>query len=283
MDRDATPPSEPIDATPLTVVVMAKAPQPGRVKTRLIHDGLTPQQAADVHTAMARCVTARLNEHLAATPRVPPTPPPHATRRVLAIAGPPPDNPDAQRDAARHLGADPDAGWIVIDQGHGDLGQRMTRLWQHLTHAPHADVSQPSPADAPAPLAFFGIDSPDLPADALHQLARLLRQPDTSAPTLVLGPSEDGGYWTLAATHPRPAVLHDIDWGTDRVLAQTRDRAEATATPVAYLTQWQDVDDLVDLNALRQRLASTTDPALLTLRADLDTALVASPQSDPAR
>ncbi|MEM0915422.1 MAG: DUF2064 domain-containing protein, partial [Planctomycetota bacterium] len=97
-----------------------------------------------------------------------------------------------------------------------------------------------------------------------------------------VGPVADGGYWTLAARSADrgAALLRGIDWGSERVLDQTRAAAAAAGLRLSELDAWHDVDDADDLAALRRRLANTAatadpaaDPALSTLRSALDTAL----------
>ena len=89
-----------------------------------------------------------------------------------------------------------------------------------------------------------------------------------------MGPTHDGGYWTLAAGACRPALLHQIDWGTAVVYDQTVQRAGAAGLSVCSLPAWYDVDALDDVAALRvdrcchygraghERLADLLEPRL---------------------
>jgi len=143
---------------------------------------------------------------------------------------------------------------VCIDQGAGHLGERLDRVWR--TVAPDA------------PIAFFGADSPDLPDRHLKSIEAALERHDAA-----IGPSEDGGYWTLAARRHRPALLDAIDWGTPSVYEQTCARATAARIGLATLDAWRDVDRIADLEALRARLeserernAADFDPHLQSLR-----------------
>ncbi|MEM9253172.1 MAG: DUF2064 domain-containing protein [Planctomycetota bacterium] len=226
----------------VTAVVMAKAGEPGRVKTRLI-PAIGAEAAAAVHRAMLACVLRRLADGWAGP-------------RVLAVAG----------DPAR-LGAEA-AGWRVVDQGDGDLGDRLERVWR-------------GPAVGGGAVAFFGVDSPDAPAAAWRAIDRVLagaREGVGDGAEAAVGPVADGGYWTLAARSADrgAALLRGIDWGSERVLGQTRAAAAGAGLRLAELDAWHDVDDADDLAALRRRLAdadATADPALAELAAALDTAL----------
>jgi rSAM/selenodomain-associated transferase 1 len=204
---------------------MAKPAVPGRVKTRLIGD-LTPGQAATVHQAMLDCVMARVQRHF------------HAAgdfALVLAAAGAMPTPPDP---------------WRLLDQGDGNLGDRMAHVWRSL---------------GGGPVIFLGVDSPDVPAEHFDALAASLSAGDAS-----VGAVDDGGYWTLAARRFALELLTGIDWGTADVYDQTQRRAADAGLRLTTLPPWHDVDDFADLVALRRRLVSATDPALLQLRAALD-------------
>ncbi len=213
--------------TGLSVVVLGKAPAPGRVKTRLTRGqgALSPEAAADVAAAMMRATLERVSAHTGVA----------ADRRFLAI-----DQPQLTPDWAHT------AGWTVIDQGDGSLGDRIARAWDHA---------------GPGPVAFFGVDCPDVPDQALAAITPTLAQADAA-----VGPVGDGGYWTLAARQPRHALLHGIDWGTAAVYDQTRQAAHTAGLGLADLQMWHDVDHPEDLVALRRRILDTPrDDALARL------------------
>lgn len=212
---------------------MTKAPVPGRVKSRLTEGGILDEsQSAAIAAAMLRCVLARL------APRGP---------VVLAVS------PDGSAETViQHLGKCP-PGLRIVDQGHGDLGRRMDRSW--LAAAPQG------------PVAFFGIDSPDVPETHLEQLAAAIRRAGAA-----LGPTVDGGIWTLAGTRRLAPILSGIDWGTERVYDQLRGASRQHDANVAALPQWHDVDRPEDVTALRRRLdavrpATPGDPSWKALQA----------------
>ena len=213
--------------TEMTLIVMAKPAVPGKVKTRLIGE-VNADQAAQVHQAMLRCTLERLERHIASVAQV---------RKVLCydlrIGG---DPGDFQFD-----------GWNILEQGQGNLGQRMSRIWR--------DVGS-------GRVAFFGADTPDVPAHALAAIAE--------ARQMQICPVDDGGYWTLTAPSQLDAVLDGIDWGTASVYHQTRAAAEREGIDVVDLPTWHDVDEPDDLVALRKRIADTTEPELMRLRDELD-------------
>ncbi|GAA1962535.1 hypothetical protein GCM10009738_42250 [Kitasatospora viridis] len=117
-------------APPPTLLVIAKAPVPGRVKTRLTPP-CTPEQAA----ALAEAALTDTLETLSAVP---------AGRRLLVLDGAP--------------GSWLPPGWQVVPQAGGGLDERLAAAFAHAARlAP----------DAPALLV--GMDTPQLTAQALAE------------------------------------------------------------------------------------------------------------------
>jgi len=226
MDNDLSPTSE--AAVPPAVIIMAKRPIPGRVKTRLTTE-YTPHQAAQAHAAMLDCVLSRLASHLTG-------------RHYLAL-----DSETASPDHAH----DPTLDYViprtfqVIDQGTGDLGDRITHVWDAVNQGP---------------AVFFGVDCPDIPTETLSTLWDALTRADAA-----IGPVEDGGYWCLAGKRLAPPLLAGIDWGTPAVYHQTHQAAQNAGLNLLDLAPWHDVDDPADLLALQYRLQNNHEPALVRL------------------
>lgn len=137
----------------------------------------------------------------------------------------------------------------TVDQGTGNLEERLNHLWRGL---------------GDGPVVFFGTDSPDLPQEHLEAVAAALQDADAA-----VGPVDDGGYWCLAGVRYLPELLHGIDWGTPSVYHQTLQAARRADVRVAPLPAWHDVDTPADLAALRRRLTDATEPALQRLAQDL--------------
>jgi hypothetical protein len=68
----------------------------------------------------------------------------------------------------------------------------------------------------------------------------------------VIGPADDGGYYVLGLKTAHARLFDAIDWSTERVFAQTLDRAQEIGLQVDVLPAWYDVDDADGLRRLRQ-------------------------------
>jgi len=196
------------------VLIFAKAPQPGRVKTRLI-PVLGAQGASDLQARLLADTLARL-----------------ATAGLAPIelwCVPDPACDPFPEMAARH-------GLHLYRQQGVDLGERM------LHAAAHA-------LDRGSPVILLGTDCPSLDGDYLQRAFAVLDGRDA-----VLGPAEDGGYVMLGLRRAVPALFARVPWGTDRVAAVTRDRMATLGWDWAELPALWDLDRPEDLKRLENEL-----------------------------
>jgi uncharacterized protein len=139
----------------------------------------------------------------------------------------------------------PDA--LLLAQGADDLGVRLARV----TSAAFAGGAHAAGA--------LSSDSPAVPAEYLMRAFTLLAEVD-----LVLGPSEDGGYYLAALRRPAPTIFTTVPMSTPTVLRDTLAVAAGLGLRTALLPPCYDVDTAADLARLR------ADPApLLHTRAAL--------------
>jgi rSAM/selenodomain-associated transferase 1 len=124
-------------------------------------------------------------------------------------------------------------------QNGGDLGQRMA--------AAFADMF----AEGYDRCCIIGSDAPDLPLSYILQAYRLLELPQTD---VVFGPSMDGGYYLLGQRRVWPQLFTDIPWSSKRVLEQSLKAAQNSGLSVTLLPQWQDIDTVEDLKAYQKRM-----------------------------
>ncbi|MET7834927.1 DUF2064 domain-containing protein [Micromonospora sediminicola] len=199
------------------LLVVAKAPVPGAVKTRLCPPA-SPVRAARIAAAALRDTV----DAVAATPGVVP---------VLALAGRLADAEDGADLAAAV------AGWAVLPQRGDGLADR-------LAHA-HADVADAYPD---RPVLQIGMDTPQLTPARLAAAVRRLALPGTDA---VLGPAADGGWWALGLRDPRrAAALRDVPMSTVDTGRLTHAALVGAGLRVAALPTLRDVDDWADARAV---------------------------------
>jgi hypothetical protein len=204
------------------VVVFAKAPHPGSVKTRLI-PLLGPEGAAALH--------ARLVKRALATAR-------KAALGTVELHCAPDCDDDFFRFCGNRYRAE------LVTQAGGDLGARMAAT-ASAALAVHARV------------LLIGSDCPALTARHLRAANQALL--DEAAAVLV--PAEDGGYVLLGLTHSDERLFEGIAWGSDTVLAHTRARLRGLGWRWHELETLWDVDRPEDYQRLIESKLLDAHPA----------------------
>jgi glycosyltransferase A (GT-A) superfamily protein (DUF2064 family) len=189
------------------LLVITKAPVPGRSKTRLTPP-CTPGQAAAIAAA---AVADTLDAVRAAAVR----------RRVVALDGEPGD-----LDLS---------GCVVVGQADGDLGTRLA----------HAFTDAMRPPDGGLPTLLIGMDTPQVTPELLTGcLDRLVA---AGPGTAVLGTAPDGGWWALGLHSPTAAlVLASVPMSREDTAVRTRAALEETGLTVLDLPQLTDIDHFPD-------------------------------------
>jgi rSAM/selenodomain-associated transferase 2/rSAM/selenodomain-associated transferase 1 len=198
------------------LLVMTRIPEAGRVKTRLI-PALGPDGASHLHEALLR----------------------HTLRQARDWGGPT-DVWFTGTDTFPTADFPEAATFHPHPQGTGDLGERLIRAVAQAcaTEAPGGELNG---------VVVIGTDCPGLTETTLRQAADGLAKHD-----VVLGPAEDGGYYLIALRQPQPALFTGIDWGTERVLAQTLEACRGLGLRVQQLAPLADVDEPEDLLVCRR-------------------------------
>lgn len=206
------------------LVIMAKLPAVGHTKSRL-SPALTAREAAALYEALLRD-TIQLAARLV------------GMQLVIAIT--PPDALDYFRRISP-------PGTRLLPVAGADIGECLNQaLSQLLTEGYTQAIALNS-------------DGPSLP---ITYLRRALDELDRRRTDVVLGPSDDGGYYLIGLKRPHPALFRGVAWSTERVTRQTLARAEAMGLEVAQLPSWYDVDTDADLQRLLQQLRTLPDDAL---------------------
>jgi rSAM/selenodomain-associated transferase 1 len=202
------------------LAVMAKAPRPGKVKTRL-SPPLTPEQASALNICFIRDTTENI-QHITQT-----------SNSAGLVAYTP------VGDEAAFDGLLPSGFQLLPQRGQG-FGERLLYVCEDLFAAGFSAV------------CLIDSDSPTMPQHALLQaVERLSRAGDR----MVLGGSDDGGYYLLGMKRLHHRLFEQIDWSTERVFNQTLERAKEIGLQAELLPTWYDVDDAATLERLRQELA----------------------------
>ncbi len=196
------------------LIIFAKGPEPGRVKTRLI-PFLSQETAASLQEAFLLDILKMSRDVKSA--------------RIIACA------PDTQH--AFFQRCEREEGIRLIRQEGEDLGERMKRAFQRAF------------AEGFEKVVIIGCDSPTLPAPYINKAFERLA--DNS---VVVGPSLDGGYYLIATKAPQPELFSRMDWGTETVLSETLKRLNASKRPYHLLPFWYDIDLPADITFLRQHL-----------------------------
>jgi rSAM/selenodomain-associated transferase 1 len=204
----------------VALAVMAKAPRAGEVKTRLCPP-LTPAEAAELYRCFLHDTLDKVRACDAAIP-------------VLSYA------PCSARDLFTTLAP----GFTLIPQRGDDLGARMADCFAQLFAQGYQAV------------ALTGSDLPTLPPEVFQQALHLLTTPHID---VVLGPSEDGGYYLIGLRSLHRALFENMTWSTSQVLAETVKRAEMQQLRIAYLPIWYDVDTPDDLARLSTAIDAEHD------------------------
>ncbi|MBS1269250.1 MAG: hypothetical protein MAG794_00198 [Gammaproteobacteria bacterium] len=193
------------------LILFAKTPVAGRVKTRLIPE-LGEQGAADFAEALieesVRCATETW------------------PGSVRLLAWPDPHHECFERIERRY-------GLTVSVQSEGNLGAKM---FQALNDAYGRGVAG----------AIMGCDVPHCPPETYRTAHAFLTQGRA-----VIGPSADGGYYLVGINPPHPACFDRMDWGGKNVFDATLERAANAHIDLIVLQQLNDLDTLSDIEALR--------------------------------
>jgi hypothetical protein len=132
-------------------------------------------------------------------------------------------------------------GALLLPQRGNGFGERLLRTAEDLFACGFSSV------------CLIDSDSPTTPTGAFVRAAEELAK---SGDRVVLGPTEDGGYYLLGLNRRHKHLFKNISWSTAAVAQQTRERAKQLGLPVISLPTWYDVDEEVSLERLRRELFS---------------------------
>ena len=212
----------------VALAVMAKAPRPGKVKTRL-QPPLTAEEAAALNVCFLRDTT----ENIAGVA---------AEGGAQGVVCYTPVGDEAMFD-----GLLPE-GFALIAQRGDSFGERLLLALGDMLQCGFGAV------------CLIDSDSPTMPKAALQAAVEALQAPGDR---VVLGGSADGGYYLigLKAAHPEP--FEQITWSTPSVLEETVRQVRGAGLELVELPTWYDVDEAVTLTALEDELLEGRRPGFV--------------------
>lgn len=196
------------------LIIMAKQPIIGKTKTRL-SPPLSPEQATALYKALLLDTIALCSQ---------------VESVDLAVASTPPD----ASDYFQHVSP---AGTLILPAACEDIGGCLSLVLGELLDRGYQMV------------LAINSDGPSLPLSHIESALKFLKDSD-----LVLGPSEDGGYYLIGLKTYYPALFEGIDWSTARVIGQTMNKASDLGLSIALLPNWYDIDTARDLQRLQAEL-----------------------------
>lgn len=212
------------------LAVMSKAPRPGKVKTRL-SPPLTPEEAAALNICFLRDTAANIAECC--------TPGDAAGVICYTPVG----------DEEAFDGLLPEGFSLIAQRGDG-FGERLLLAAEDLLACGFGAV------------CLIDSDSPTLPSQAFRMAVEELKKPGDR---VVLGGSDDGGYYLIGLKQAHAAVFDRITWSTSVVFAETVERAREAKLPLVHLPLWYDVDDRATLGTLARELLEGKRPEFAAL------------------
>jgi hypothetical protein len=202
---------------------MTKAPQAGQVKTRLIPP-LTPDEAAELNKSFLRDTALTISSAA-------------MTNSACGIAVYTPVGTESVYEDI--LPTD----FLLLPQRGENFGERLYFAAEDLFECGFESV------------CLIDSDSPTVTAKSFSKAIELL---SSGSDHVVLGPSDDGGYYLIGLKKLHRKIFERIDWSTDVVLDQTILRAREIGLDVKLLPPGYDVDDAGSLRRLCNELLTDT-------------------------
>ena len=207
------------------LAVMAKAPRPGKVKTRL-QPPLTPQDAAALNVCFLRDTAENIADVAG-----------RGGAAGLICYTP-------VGDESAFDGLLPREFALIAQRGDG-FGERLHAAAEDILCCGYAAV------------CLIDSDSPTLPNAALRAAVEQLARPGDR---VVLGGSEDGGYYLIGLKEAHRGVFERITWSTGSVYEETVERVREAELELVELPLWYDVDDAATLATLERELLLDEPP-----------------------
>lgn len=203
------------------ILIFAKSPVPGRVKTRLAAE-VGAEEAARIYRVLTATVCAQLPED--------------AGRLVFH------DPPEERLAVKEWMGPLVGKDAVFLPQASGDLGARLEAACDAAFALGHG------------PVVLVGTDCVELTPEMFQEAFARLERCDC-----VIVPVEDGGYCLLGLNAPCGPLFRDIEWSSSRTLEGTLQRAAEVGLAVQVMATLHDVDSVRDWERARRFLGGEAD------------------------
>lgn len=189
------------------IMVFCKAPEPGKVKTRLAKT-IGETAASTIHEYLAlHCLKQLVDSGIA----------------PVELWCAPNTSHDFFQRCKIELG-------VMLKTQQGDcLGERMGHAFSSVLPTCHSAI-------------VVGTDCPAIDADYIASVFAELQNHDS-----VIGPAEDGGYVLLGLRKPQPQIFANISWGGSKVFEETVSRFKGDVKKAPMLWDVDHVADLIRL------------------------------------
>ncbi|MDQ2919174.1 MAG: TIGR04282 family arsenosugar biosynthesis glycosyltransferase [Verrucomicrobiota bacterium] len=211
------------------LAVMTKAPRAGKVKTRLTPP-LTPEEAAALNVCFLRDTSRAITSARA-----------QANAQGIGVYTP-------VGEEKAYVDILPDEFQLLSQRGDG-FGERLIYAAEDLFALGFHS------------LCLIDSDSPTVPESTYLQAAQALAR---TGDRMIFGPSDDGGYYLIGLKKMHRRLFEEIAWSSERVAAQTLQRAQEIGLEVEFLPTCYDVDDRATLRRLCDGLLAGNEQAPAT-------------------
>ena len=213
------------------LVLMAKAPREGEVKTRLI-GALTAEDAKLLYVAFLSDTFTLMEAVMAEREEL-----------SLVLCYTPEGAEEAFEEVERE-------GSLMIAQRGKDLGERLTNAFAEVFALGFESI------------IAIGGDSPTLPADMILEAFDSLESEDE----VVVVPAEDDGYCLIGMRKLHQQIFQNVPWSTGGVMAATEAQAKKAGLILIVGPAWYDVDTPEELERLKEELKTEKEAARFTRR-----------------
>lgn len=207
------------------LVIFAKAPLAGQVKTRLV-GALTAEQAVELYVCFLRDTFAVMEAVQEERESL-----------SLVLCYTPAEEIEAFEAADFE-------GGVLLPQRGDDLGERLCNCLADLRELGFSSI------------VILGADSPTIPDEIVQEAFERLGESNE----VIIGPATDGGFYLLGMNASQipvaPQLFERTEWGSAQVLTQLQTRAAQAGLSLSLLPEWYDIDTPEELTKLQQQITA---------------------------